>query len=188
LDRQIDSLTAAGVDARNIYKEAATGTKSDRPELSRMVEALKRGDTVVVAELTRVSRSTKELLELVERIESKGANIKSLYDGWLDTTTPQGRLIFTIMAGINQFERDLISQRTKDGLKAARARGRSGGRPSKRNEKAATVELLYNNGVKIADIARQMDLSRSTVNRIIQDMKAGGRKPVGEEWGADGKW
>lgn len=172
LDRQIDSLVAAGVDERNIYKEKVTGTKRDRPELNRMISELKPDDVCIVAELTRLSRSTKDIFDIVGQIESKGANIKSLKESWLDTTTPQGKLMFTIFAGLSQFERDLISDRTKDGLLAAKARGRSGGRPSKRNEKEITVKLLYEKGMRIADIVRQTDLSRSTVNRIVKDIKA----------------
>ena len=169
--RQIDSLIENGVDERNIYKEKITGTKRDRPELNRLIDELKPQDIVIVAELTRLSRSTKDLFEIVEKIQSKGANIKSLKENWLDTTTPQGKLMFTIFAGLSQFERDLISERTKDGLRSAKARGRSGGRPSKRNDKEMTVELLYAKGVKIVDIVKQTDLSRSTVSRIVKDIK-----------------
>lgn len=171
LNRQIDSLVSSGIDERNVYKEKITGTKRERPELNRMIEELKPNDVCIVAELTRLSRSTKDLFDIVEQIQSKGANIKSLKESWLDTTTPQGKLMFTIFAGLSQFERDLISERTKDGLRASKARGRSGGRPSKRNEKELTVELLYNKGVKIVDIVKQTDLSRSTVNRIVKDIK-----------------
>ena len=171
LGRQIDMLVENGVDERNIYMEKVTGTKRERPELNRMIEGLKPNDTVLIAELTRLSRSTKDLFEIVELVQDRGANIKSLKESWLDTTTPQGKLMFTIFAGLSQFERDLISERTKDGLKAAKARGRSGGRPSKRNDKEMTVELLYNQGVKIVDIVKQTDLSRSTVNRIVKDIK-----------------
>ena len=170
LNRQIDMLVENGVDERNIYREKITGTKRERPELNRMIDELKPQDTVVIAELTRLSRSTKDLFEIVEQVQGKGANIKSLKESWLDTTTPQGKLMFTIFAGLSQFERDLISERTKDGLKSAKARGRNGGRPSKRNDKEMTVQLLYNKGVKIVDIVKQTDLSRSTVNRIIRDI------------------
>jgi len=171
LNRQIDSLVLSDIDERNIYKEKITGVKRERPELNRMIAELKPDDVCVVAELTRLSRSTKDLFEIVELIQEKGADIKSLKEGWLDTTTPHGKLMFTIFAGLSQFERDLISERTKEGLRASKARGRSGGRPSKRNEKRLTVELLYNSGVKIADIVKQTDLSRSTVNRIVKDIK-----------------
>ena len=169
--RQLDSLVENGVDERNIYKETITGTKRERPELNRMIAELKPDDTCIVAELTRLSRSTKDLFEIVEQIQGKGANIKSLKESWLDTTTPHGKLMFTIFAGLSQFERDLISERTRDGLRSAKARGRNGGRPSKRNDKELTVKLLYESGVKIVDIVKQTDLSRSTVNRIVKDIK-----------------
>ena len=90
----------------------------------------------------------------------------------MDTTTPQGKLLFTFFAGLSQFERDLISQRTKEGLRAAKARGRNGGRPSKINEKGESIKLLYQGGTKIADIVRQIGVSRSTVNRVLGE---GGR-------------
>ena len=171
LNRQIDSLKAAGVDHRNIYKEQISGTKKDRPELSKMISELIPGDIVIVAELTRLSRSTKDLFNIIEQIQNKGAAIKSLKESWLDTSTPHGQLMFTIFAGLSQFERDLISERTKEGLEAAKARGRKGGRPSKRNKKELSVQLLYKQDVKIAEIARQTDLSVSTVRRIVRDMK-----------------
>lgn len=169
LDRQLDSVVAAGVDLRNVYQEKETGTKRDRKELDRMIKELQPEDTVIVCELSRLSRSTKDLFEIVEQIQNKGADIKSLKESWLDTTTPQGRLLFTIFAGLSQFERDLLSDRTKDGLKAAKARGRMGGRPRVRTDKALTVNALYDSGIKIAEIVRQTALSRSTVNRIIRD-------------------
>ena len=173
LDRQLDSLVAAGVDERNIYQEKITGTKQDRPELTRMVEGLKPDDVVIVAELTRLSRTTAGLISVVEQIHNKGAYLRSLKETWLNSeSTAQSRLLLTIFAGLSQFERDLISERTKDGLKAAKARGRSGGRPSKRTDKELSVRALYDKGVRIADIVKQTDLSRSTVNRIVRDMKA----------------
>lgn len=171
LDRQIDALLEAGVNHRCIYQEKVTGTKREREQLNKMLEELQQDDIVIVAELSRLSRSTKDLFEIVEKIHAVGAQIKSLKESWLDTTTPQGKLMFTIFAGLAQFERDLLSERTKEGLKAAKARGRSGGRPSKRNEKELTVRALYNSGVIIAEIVRQTGLSRSTVNRIVKDIR-----------------
>jgi DNA invertase Pin-like site-specific DNA recombinase len=170
LNRQIDALTKYGVDKRLIYQEKITGTKKDRPELNKMINSLENGDTVVIADLTRVSRSTKELLEIIDKIKSKGAFIKSIKDTWLDTTSenPYNDFLLTVMSGLSQLERDLISQRTKEGLASAKARGRNGGRPSKQNEKGETVKILYNNGMKIANIVKQTGLSRSTVNRIIK--------------------
>ena len=169
LDRQLDMLVNYGVDIRNIYKEKMTGTKADRVELNRMIDELQAGDTVVIADLSRVSRSTKDLLMIVDRIKDNGASIKSLKDTWLDTTTanPYNEFLLTVMAGMSQFERDLISARTKEGLIAAKARGRCGGRPSKRNEKAEVVQTLYNQGYKIVDIVKATNLSRTTIYRIL---------------------
>lgn len=171
LDRQIDALTKAGVSKKHIYCEKMTGTKSDRPELNRLIHDLETGDTVIIADLTRISRSTKDLLEIVDKIKNKGAYIKSLKDTWLDTTSsnPYNDFLLTVMSGLSQLERDLISQRTKEGLVSAKARGRNGGRPSKQNEKAEMVMALYGSGMKIADIVRNTELSRSTVNRIIKN-------------------
>lgn len=173
LDRQIDALVKYGVDKRNIYQEKITGTKRDREQLNKMIDELQENDVVIVADLTRVSRSTKDLLEIVDRIKSKGAAIKSLKDTWLDTTSdnPYNSFLLTVMSGLSQLERDLISQRTKEGLASAKARGRNGGRPSKRNEKADLVKMMLDNGMKIVDIVKQTGLSRSTVNRLIKQLQ-----------------
>ena len=127
LDGQTDLLTQAGCE--RIYSEKISGVKKERPQLDRMMDSLRSGDTVIITELTRLGRSVKELLSIIERIHEAGASIKSLRDTWLDTTTPQGNLLLTIFAGLSQFERDLTRQRTRQGLEAARARGRKGGRP-----------------------------------------------------------
>jgi len=173
LDRQTDQLTAQGVDKRNIYSEKITGTKANRPELNRMIEELQPGDTVVIVDLTRVSRSTKDLLSIVDNIKSKGAYIKSLKDTWLDTTSnnPYNDFLLTVMSGLSQLERDLISSRTKEGLNSARARGRIGGRPNKQNEKASAVKALVNGGMRITDAMKETGLSRSTINRILGKQK-----------------
>ena len=173
LDRQMDMLINYGLDKRNIYQEKITGTKADRPELNRMIEELRDGDVVVIADLTRVSRSTKDLLEIVDRIKGKGASIKSIKDTWLDTTTenPYNSFLLTVMSGLSQLERDLISTRTKEGLASAKARGRNGGRPSERNEKAEIVRMLYEKGYKIVDIVKQTGLSRATVYRTLKDLE-----------------
>lgn len=172
LDRQIDALVNYGIDERLIFKEKITGTKRNRPELSNMINSLKSNDVVVIADLTRISRSTKDLLDIVDKIKEKGASIKSIKDTWLDTTSdnPYNDFLLIVMSGLSQLERDLISQRTKEGLASAKARGRNGGRPSKQNEKGDTVKILYSNGMKIVDIVKQTGLSRSTVNRIVKNI------------------
>lgn len=173
LDRQIDQLIAAGVDKRNLYTEKITGTKSNRPELDRMIDELQPNDTIIITDLTRISRSTKGLLLILDRIKAKGACIKSLKDTWLNTTSdnPYNAFLLTVMSGLAQLERDLTSSRTKEGLAAARKRGRIGGRPNKQNPKSAAVNALAAGGMRITDIVKETGLSRSTVNRILGKQK-----------------
>lgn len=170
LDRQLDHLKKAGCD--RIYQEKITGTKKDRPELTRMMDSLREGDTIIVCELTRLSRSVKDLFELVERINGTGADIKSLKEPWLDTTTPHGRLLFSVFSGISQFERDIIRERTLEGISAARARGRKGGRP-KIDSKTIKLALdLYDSrACSIDDILRATGISRATLYLYIKNRK-----------------
>lgn len=170
LDRQIDSLKLAG--AEEIITEKITGTKADRPQLNKLFDKLRKGDTILVADLTRLSRSTKDLFNLVEQIEGKGANIKSLKEVWLDTTTPMGKLMFTFIAGISQFERDIISQRTTEGLASARARGRVGGRPSKLDltKKKTIVELYNKKELTVKEICEMFDISRPTLYKVLGEV------------------
>lgn len=171
LARQIDALVAAGVDARNIYQEKRTGTRKDRPALIRMLSELQAGDTVLCAELSRISRSTRDLLDIVEQIGEKGADIKSLKESWIDTTTAHGKMFFTFIAGMNQFERDLISERTLEGLKAAKKRGKVGGRPSKVKKYAEEVLLLYQGGRTMSEISQVLPISLATVKRVLKNKR-----------------
>lgn len=171
LDRQIDALKAAGVE--KIFCEKITGTKANRPKLEELFDHLRAGDVVIIADLTRLSRSTKDLFSMVDRIHAAGADVKSLKESWIDTTTPQGKLLFTIFAGISQFERDLISQRTLEGLASARARGRHGGRPSRRNPKADTALKMYDSkAYSIPEILEATGLSRATLYRYVHKRDA----------------
>jgi DNA invertase Pin-like site-specific DNA recombinase len=126
LDAQIDALRAAG--AARIYADRIGGTARSRPELDRMLDQLRPGDVVVVTKYDRLSRSLKDLLAIVEAVAARGAGFRSLAED-IDTTTPAGRLVFHVFASIAQFERERIAERTREGLAAARARGRIGGRP-----------------------------------------------------------
>jgi len=168
LDGQCDSLRQAGCE--RIYSEKISGAKAQRPELERMLDTLREGDTVVITELTRLGRSVKELFAIIERVHEAGASIKSLRETWLDTTTPQGNLLFTIFAGLSQFERDLIRQRTKDGLEAARARGRKGGRPKASYDKVETALKMYESKLHtIEEITGATGISRSSLYRAITE-------------------
>jgi len=167
IDRQMDQLLEAG--AKKIFKEKISGTKLSRPELNKMFDQLREGDVVLVTELSRLSRSTKDLFFLTEQLQLKGADVKSLKETWLDTTTPTGRLMFTFMAGLSQFERDLISQKTKEGLASARRRGRYGGRPPKLdNGQKQMITILYNEKeMSVNEICKQFKISRPTLYKAI---------------------
>lgn len=170
LDRQLDNLKAAGCE--KIYQEKMTGTKANRPELDRMKDALREGDTLVIDSFSRLSRSTKDLLDTVERLTAEGVNIVSLKEQ-LDTTTATGKMMLTMLSALSQFERDLIAERTKDGLKAARARGRKGGRPKAGNAKvkAAALAAYDANTLTNREIADQFGVSTATLSRWIRAHK-----------------
>lgn len=166
LDWQIDALTKEGCD--RIFQEKFTGTRKGRPELLRMMDMLREGDTVIICELTRLSRSVKDLFDLVEQVEKAGANIKSLKEPWLDTTTPQGRLLFTIFSGVSQFERELIRERTMEGLASARARGRMGGRPGKDKKIVEQALTLYDSkAYSVDEISKTTGISRATLYKYV---------------------
>lgn len=143
LDRQLDMLEKYGVDM--IFNEKMTGTKRNRPELEKLLERLTKGDTVVIESLSRLGRSTKDLIWLMETFNSKGVNLVSLKES-IDTTTSTGKLLFTLMSALAQFERDVIADRTREGLASARARGRKGGRPSVDSETVRKAVRLYKTG------------------------------------------
>ncbi|MFV1934503.1 recombinase family protein, partial [Phaeobacter gallaeciensis] len=126
LDSQTDALSAAG--AERVFADKISGSKRARPELDRLLEQLRDGDVVTVTKYDRLARSLKDLLEIVEAIRERGAGFRSLAED-IDTTTPAGRLVFHVFASIAQFERERISERTREGLASARKRGRIGGRP-----------------------------------------------------------
>ncbi|TCD53911.1 recombinase family protein [Alloscardovia theropitheci] len=170
INRQIDLLAAAGVDTRNIYQEKITGTTRKRPELTRMLEELQPHDTVIIVELSRISRSTQDMLSIIEQIKTKGAFIKSLHDTWLDTTdeNPMSAFLLTVMAALSQLERDQLSQRVKEGLESAKNHGKKLGCPSTANPQASAVTAMYTGGMKISEISKQTRLSRSTIYRILR--------------------
>lgn len=133
-----------------------------------MLEFLRNDDTVVVTDLTRLSRSTKDLIEITELISQKGANLKSLKESWLDTTTAHGKMLFTVFAGIAQFERDLTSERTKEGILAAKKRGKYPGRPKTDEEKVNYALYLIEQGMNRTDAAEKAGISRMTLYRKMQ--------------------
>ena len=166
LDGQRDALSAAG--AERIFADTITGTARSRPELDRMMKELRDGDVVVVAKYDRLARSLKDLLEIVDLIQARGAGFRSIGED-IDTTTPAGRLVFHVFASIAQFERERIVERTKEGLEAARKRGRVGGRPPALStaQKAEVRRMRDEEHRPIPEIAALFKVSTKTIRRVV---------------------
>ena len=170
LDRQRNQLQQDGCE--RFFEEKVSGAKSDRPELARMLDTLREGDVVVVTELSRLSRSVRDLFDIVGRIDGVGAQIKSLKEPWLDTTTPHGRLLFTFFSGISEFERDLIRQRTLEGMAAARARGHNGGHPACDPKSVDLALKMYDaKTCTIQEITKATGVSKSALYRYVRERK-----------------
>lgn len=169
LSRQLDILKE--YNCHEVLTEKMTGTKTDRPELERLKDKLRPGDKVVVESFSRLGRSTKDLIDLVNYFEEHGIKLISHQENF-DTTTPQGRLMMTVFQAFSQFERDLIVERTKEGLKSARARGRKGGRPSV-NQKSITkaIKLYQSKEYSVKEIEEMTGISRATLYRYLNQVK-----------------
>lgn len=165
-DGQRDALTAAG--AERIFADTISGTARSRPELDRMLKELRDGDVVIVTKYDRLARSLKDLLEIVDLLQTRGAGFRSLGED-IDTTSPAGRLIFHVFASIAQFERERIVERTKEGLEAARKRGRVGGRPPALTpaQKAEVRRMRDVEQRPIPEIASLFGVSDKTIRRVI---------------------
>jgi DNA invertase Pin-like site-specific DNA recombinase len=173
LDLQLDALQKAGCE--RIYEEKESAAK-ERPELNKLLEQLRPGDTVVVWRLDRLGRSIKHLIELVERLSSIGVGFQSLTES-IDTATSGGQLIFHIFAALAEFERNLIRERTKAGLIAARARGRHGGRPQAMDDDKQKIAQALRNSPQehksVDSICRSLRISRATFYRHTRPGEAG---------------
>jgi len=166
LNRQIDALKLFGVE--EIFQEKITGTKNDRPELNKVKLRARAGDTIVVESLSRLGRSSKDLLNLIDEWDKKGIKLVSLKEN-IDTTTPTGKLLTTVLSAICQFERDITVQRTNEGLKAARARGRQGGRPRTDSRKVEKAIKLYNAKThSVKEITSITGISHATLYRALK--------------------
>ena len=170
LDMQLDALEQRG--CAKVFAEKLSGKTKDRPQLEAMLDYLRDGeDTVVIYKLDRLGRSMKDLLEITETLASRGIGLVSIKDG-IDMTTATGRLYFHLMACLSEFERDLISERTKAGLEAARARGRKGGRKSADPEKLRQAFILYDTGsLSVGDVCTMAGISRSTFFKYNRERK-----------------
>ncbi|GEN51325.1 recombinase family protein [Alkalibacterium pelagium] len=169
LNRQIDLLEQQN--CNEILTEKMTGTKASRPQLDRLKDKLRPGDTVVVESFSRLGRSTKDLIELVNYFEEHDVKLVSLKENF-DTTTPQGRLMMTVFQAFSQFERDLIVERTKEGLKSARARGRKGGRPRvNQREVERALKLYHTREYSVKEITEMTGISGATLYRYLNTNK-----------------
>jgi len=170
LDLQIDALTEAG--CQKIFHESASGAKTERVELGKLLNQVREGDVIVIWKPDHLGRSLKHLVGLVTKLMDNGVGLKSLNDP-LDTTSSQGRLVFNIFAALAEFERDIIRERTQAGLSAPRARGRRGGRPkglSEQAKKAAvSAEALYNEGISsVYEITNNLGISKATLYNYLR--------------------
>jgi len=165
LASQDAELHAAG--CAKVYAEKISGARSDRPELAKALKRLTVGDVLIVTRLDRLARSTRDLLNILDDIAKRGAGFKSLHDAWADTTSPHGRLMVTILAGLAEFERELILARTSDGRTRAKARGIRFGRPAALtvHQRQEALQRLAN-GEAQADVARSFNVSQATISRL----------------------
>jgi DNA invertase Pin-like site-specific DNA recombinase len=170
---QMDALKRAG--CARIYEEKASGAKSDRPELIKLLDHARKGDVVVVWKLDRLARSLRQLIDTTATLNERGIEFHSLTEN-INTTTPSGKLTFHIFAALAEFERDILRQRVNAGLAAARRRGRVGGRPKALGEadlKKAQALLRSGNYTKV-EVAKELDVSRHTLWRALMQKDAAG--------------
>ena len=172
LDAQVAALTVAG--AARVFRETASGAKTDRRELARAIKSLGDGDTLLVTRLDRLARSTRDLLNILDTVTKAGAGFRSLGDAWADTTTPHGRLMLAVLGGLAEFERDLIRARTGDGRTRAKARGVHMGRPPTLtpHQRHEAAQALRTGTATQADLARQFNVSQSTISRLADKVTA----------------
>ncbi len=165
VEAQAKQLRAAG--AEKLFKETASGTKTDRAQLRRALKEIDKGDVLIVTRLDRLARSTRDLLNTLAQIADKRAAFRSLADAWADTTTPHGRLMLSVLGGLAEFERELIRARTSEGRERAAARGVHMGRPSKLtlHQKKEAIKRR-DAGEPTREIARMFNVSHSTISRL----------------------
>jgi len=164
---QTDALKIAGCE--KIFIDKISGTVSDRPELKKLKEQLRKGDTLVVWRLDRLGRSLKDLLNWMAELETLGVSFKSLQEN-IDTSTPTGKLVFHLFGALSEFERSLIQERTKAGLTAARARGRVGGRPNKLSNRKQEIakDMYQSKKYTIKAICEELGISKPTLYKYLK--------------------
>src|SRR5712692_10009887 len=185
LDLQRDALVAAGVQPQHLYEDLASGRRDDRPGLAACLKALRPGDVLVVWQLDRLGRDLRHLVNTVHDLTTQGIGLKVLagHGAALDTTTAAGKLVFGIFAALAEFERELIAERTRAGLAAARARGRKGGAPFKMTPAKLRLAqaALGKRGTIVADLCDELGVSSQTLYRHVSptgELRANGRKII----------
>ncbi|SDR98569.1 Site-specific DNA recombinase [Brevibacterium sandarakinum] len=170
-DLQRDALLTAGVDEAHLYEDLASGKKDDRPELAACLKALRAGDTLLVWKLDRLGRDLRHLVNVVHDLTERKVGLKVLtgQGAAIDTTTPSGKLVFGIFAALAEFERELITERTKAGLASARARGRKGGRPFKMTPAKVRLAMasMGQPGTNVGDLCVEIGVTRQTLYRHV---------------------
>lgn len=168
LERQIEALKAQGIEDSRIFTDKISGVKESRPGLDDMLSRLRPGDSVTVLSFDRAARSTKQLIALAETLQSMGVDFASIKER-IDTTTPQGKLFFTISAAFAEFERDMIKQRQAEGIAIAKANGKYRGKPPVDETKLDAAMSLFrdrkSNGLSVREISETTGVSRSTIYR-----------------------
>jgi DNA invertase Pin-like site-specific DNA recombinase len=165
LDLQLDALKKAG--CKRIFADKASATKADRPGLAEALSHLRSGDVLVIWKLDRLGRTVKGLVDFVADLQGRGVQFRSLTDG-IDTTTPAGRFFFHVMASLAQMERELLAERTRAGLAAARRRGRMGGRKRRMTPgKVESARKLLKDGMSPRDVAENLGVSIPTLYRWV---------------------
>ena len=168
LGPQVEQLRAAGV--VRVYRETASGAKRDRAQLAKLLKEVEPGDVVLVTRLDRLARSTRDLLNVLGALAEKGAMFRSLADPWADTTTPHGRLMLTVLAGLAEFERELIRTRTGEGRERAKREGRKMGRPHKLTpHQQREARRRRDQGESLSAIARSYNVHHATIARLCAE-------------------
>lgn len=166
--RQSTQLAEYGIAEKNIYSDIESGRKTDREGLNRVLDQLNEGDTLVVCEFSRISRSVQQLINIADDLGKRGVNFVSLKEN-IDTTTAEGKLFYTIIAAFAAFEVDMIRQRTKQGLAAARKKGRVGGRPKTNEDRLATAAKLYlADEMSVKEICETVGVSKSVLYAYLK--------------------
>ena len=168
-DLTLQRTALKDVGCKRVYEEKETGAKRTRPQLVRLLDQLRAGDVVVVSRLDRLARSTRDLLEIAEQLNEAEAGLRSLREPWADTTSPAGRMVLTVFAGIAEFERELIRERTRSGRMAAKARGVRFGRPPKlTSDQIALAKRMVNEGTSVPEVSKILKVHRATLYRSLR--------------------